>query len=67
VDGAAAAELNSLPPPSCTIGGCDGSRRPANCLCGNGTLATAHVFYEAGLVALSDPIVFETASGPLRV
>jgi predicted PhzF superfamily epimerase YddE/YHI9 len=36
-------------------------------LCGHGTLATAHVLYETGLVALADPIVFETASGPLRV
>lgn len=36
-------------------------------LCGHGTLATAHVLYEAGLVALGDPVVFETASGPLRV
>jgi predicted PhzF superfamily epimerase YddE/YHI9 len=36
-------------------------------LCGHGTLATAHVLYEAGLVAPADPIVFETAAGPLRV
>jgi predicted PhzF superfamily epimerase YddE/YHI9 len=36
-------------------------------LCGHGTLATAHVLYEVGLVGLADPIVFETASGPLRV
>jgi PhzF family phenazine biosynthesis protein len=36
-------------------------------LCGHGTLATAHVLYEAGLVSLADPIVFETNSGPLRV
>jgi PhzF family phenazine biosynthesis protein len=35
-------------------------------LCGHGTLATAHVLYEAGLVAPADPIVFETVSGPLR-
>ena len=36
-------------------------------LCGHGTLAAAHVLYEAGLIAPADPIVFETASGPLRV
>lgn len=36
-------------------------------LCGHGTLATAHVLYEAGLVDLADPIVFDTISGPLRV
>ncbi len=36
-------------------------------LCGHGTLATAHVLYEAGLVDLADPIVFETISGPLPV
>lgn len=35
-------------------------------LCGHGTLATAHVLYEAGLVAPADPIVFQTVSGPLR-
>jgi PhzF family phenazine biosynthesis protein len=35
-------------------------------LCGHGTLATAHVLYEAGLVDVADPIVFETSSGPLR-
>jgi predicted PhzF superfamily epimerase YddE/YHI9 len=36
-------------------------------LCGHGTLAAAHVLYEAGLAAPDDPVVFETASGPLRV
>jgi predicted PhzF superfamily epimerase YddE/YHI9 len=36
-------------------------------LCGHATLATAHVLYEAGLVAPADPVVFQTASGPLRV
>jgi predicted PhzF superfamily epimerase YddE/YHI9 len=36
-------------------------------LCGHATLATAHVLYEVGLVALADPIVFEAASGPLEV
>jgi predicted PhzF superfamily epimerase YddE/YHI9 len=36
-------------------------------VCGHGTLAAAHVLYEAGLVAPADPIVFETAAGPLRV
>ena len=36
-------------------------------LCGHGTLATAHVLYETGLVRPADPVVFETASGPLRV
>ena len=35
-------------------------------LCGHGTLAAAHVLYEAGLVAPADPIVFQTVSGPLR-
>jgi PhzF family phenazine biosynthesis protein len=35
-------------------------------LCGHATLATAHVLYEAGLVAPADPIVFQTVSGPLR-
>ena len=35
-------------------------------LCGHGTLAAAHVLYEAGLIAPADPVVFETASGPLR-
>jgi predicted PhzF superfamily epimerase YddE/YHI9 len=35
-------------------------------LCGHATLATAHVLYEAGLVAPADPVVFQTASGPLR-
>jgi predicted PhzF superfamily epimerase YddE/YHI9 len=35
-------------------------------LCGDATLATAHVLYEAGLVAPADPIVFPTVSGPLR-
>jgi predicted PhzF superfamily epimerase YddE/YHI9 len=35
-------------------------------LCGHGTLATAHVLYQAGLLAPADPIVFETVSGPLR-
>jgi predicted PhzF superfamily epimerase YddE/YHI9 len=35
-------------------------------LCGHATLATAHVLYEAGLIAPADPVVFETASGPLR-
>ena len=36
-------------------------------VCGHGTLAAAHVLYEAGLIAPADPVVFETASGPLRV
>jgi PhzF family phenazine biosynthesis protein len=36
-------------------------------LCGHGTLAAAHVLYETGLVAPSAPVVFQTASGPLRV
>jgi predicted PhzF superfamily epimerase YddE/YHI9 len=36
-------------------------------LCGHGTLATAHVLYEAGLVAPADPVIFDTASGLLRV
>lgn len=36
-------------------------------LCGHGTLAAAHVLYEAGLVAPADPIVFQTAAGPLPV
>jgi predicted PhzF superfamily epimerase YddE/YHI9 len=36
-------------------------------LCGHATLATAHVLYEAGLVAPADPIVFEAAPGPLGV
>jgi predicted PhzF superfamily epimerase YddE/YHI9 len=35
-------------------------------LCGHATLATAHVLYDAGLVAPADPIVFQTVSGPLR-
>ena len=35
-------------------------------LCGHGTLAAAHVLYEASLIAPADPVVFETASGPLR-
>jgi len=35
-------------------------------VCGHATLAAAHVLYEAGLAAPADPIVFETASGPLR-
>ena len=35
-------------------------------LCGHATLAAAHVLYEAGLVDPADPVVFETASGPLR-
>lgn len=33
---------------------------------GHATLATAHVLYEAGLLAAADSIVFQTASGPLR-
>jgi predicted PhzF superfamily epimerase YddE/YHI9 len=35
-------------------------------LCGHATVAAAHVLYEAGLIAPADPIVFETAPGPLR-
>lgn len=36
-------------------------------LCGHGTLAAAHVLYETGLVNPRDPIVFDTASGPVPV
>jgi PhzF family phenazine biosynthesis protein len=36
-------------------------------LCGHGTLAAAHVLYETGRVAPTDPVVFQTVSGPLRV
>ncbi|WP_433432477.1 PhzF family phenazine biosynthesis protein [Nonomuraea sp. CA-141351] len=36
-------------------------------LCGHATLAAAHVLYETGLAASAEPIVFETASGPLHV
>lgn len=35
-------------------------------LCGHATLATAHVLYEAGLADPAEPVVFETASGPVR-
>ena len=34
-------------------------------LCGHATLATAHVLWEQGLVALDEPAVFETRSGRL--
>jgi PhzF family phenazine biosynthesis protein len=34
-------------------------------LCGHATLASAHVLYETGLAAPSEPVCFESVSGPL--
>ena len=34
-------------------------------LCGHGTLAAAHVLWEAGRLPLDEPASFETVSGPL--
>ncbi len=34
-------------------------------LCGHATLASAHILYETGLAAASEPVRFESVSGPL--